>query len=981
MADIITIGTNPNDGTGDDLRTAFKKVNAEFARLAQQGGGSTTAENVGLGQGLFLNKVDNKIQLKSIKSGNSALTITTDGNDVVLTNTNPAQNVFTRIQGDAGDASIDASSSNSVFGIKGGANVTTTISGNDIQIDLVPDIVLDTTPQLGGTLDLNNNNITGTGSIDISGNLTIGGNFNVGNIVGDIKGSVFGDDSTPIVDSINNTLNGDLTGDVTGNVTGNITGNISGGISSDFNINEFGINNTTSGTVGVTTFSHIRTALGNSDVDLRFPDLTNPATLNNDTGLVFRLKDQESLNLEVQGSTNDLSIVPLSMVHYTYSSNDITDGYEQLIGSGYVTDGETEQNFLGAFGYRVENGINKFVVRVVEHGQFIGESNKIGLTGLEVWEDQSVVLDGTFKFKDNEISTLESNEPIKINPAGTGSIDFYGNYEFPRSIGNAGEVLKVPSSGTLLEWGVGGGGAVTSSIASATATNPVVITTSTAHGLTDQQQVTITDVLGMTELNGNSYYVDVINATTINLYDDDALSTSTDGTGFTAYTSGGFVTGSAGGGSGTFVGLGDTPTSFAGAAGDADKLVQVNAAGNALEFTDFNTIIDSTYIEGKGFMPKSGGTFTGTITVDDIIATDANVDLATSGIPFRNVYAQTFTGDLTGDVTGDVTGNVTGNLTGDVTGNVTGNLTGNVTANSGTSTFNDVTLAGNLSVTTGSITANVTGNITGNVSGNVTGNTTGVHNGNVNATSGTSVFNIINVASASATGNITANSFTGDITSTGTSGFNNVSITGNITNSSGTITIADTLTVTGATTFNNDVTVDTNLDVAGQIDLGDLRITSNNIETQTSNSNLRIAANGTGFIELEGDIRLNGPISYSGIDSLLIGGTQNPYTISLNSPVTMVTINDFISPSSGLAFANLGAGTEGQIKTIKVIERGQYSTDGGITNFDRHLELNLTINGAVSTYNISQGANNEHGAVTLVYHGSSWYVLNEYIES
>ena len=46
MADIITIGTNPNDGTGDDLRTAFKKVNDEFARLAAQGGGSTTAENV-----------------------------------------------------------------------------------------------------------------------------------------------------------------------------------------------------------------------------------------------------------------------------------------------------------------------------------------------------------------------------------------------------------------------------------------------------------------------------------------------------------------------------------------------------------------------------------------------------------------------------------------------------------------------------------------------------------------------------------------------------------------------------------------------------------------------------------------------------------------------------------------------------------------------------------------------------------------------
>ena len=49
-----------------------------------------------------------------------------------------------------------------------------------------------------------------------------------------------------------------------------------------------------------------------------------------------------------------------------------------------------------------------------------------------------------------------------------------------------------------------------------------------------------------------------------------------------------------------------------------------------------------------------------------------------------------------GPLTGAVTGNVTGNLTGNVAGNVTGNLTGNVTASTGTSTFNNVTIAGTL---------------------------------------------------------------------------------------------------------------------------------------------------------------------------------------------------------------------------------------------------------------------------------------------
>jgi hypothetical protein len=42
--------------------------------------------------------------------------------------------------------------------------------------------------------------------------------------VGEVIGSVFGDDSTVIVDGVNNTLNGNLVGNVTGDVTGNILG-------------------------------------------------------------------------------------------------------------------------------------------------------------------------------------------------------------------------------------------------------------------------------------------------------------------------------------------------------------------------------------------------------------------------------------------------------------------------------------------------------------------------------------------------------------------------------------------------------------------------------------------------------------------------------------------------------------------------------------------------------------------------------------
>lgn len=77
--------------------------------------------------------------------------------------------------------------------------------------------------------------------------------------------------------------------------------------------------------------------------------------------------------------------------------------------------------------------------------------------------------------------------------------------------------------------------AATFSITNATQANPCVITTSSAHGLADDEFIGISGVVGMTELNGNSYSVTVLTSTTFEL-------TGTDSTGYTAYTSGGTVT-------------------------------------------------------------------------------------------------------------------------------------------------------------------------------------------------------------------------------------------------------------------------------------------------------------------------------------------------------------------------------------------------------------------------------------------------------
>jgi hypothetical protein len=78
-------------------------------------------------------------------------------------------------------------------------------------------------------------------------------------------------------------------------------------------------------------------------------------------------------------------------------------------------------------------------------------------------------------------------------------------------------------------------------ISGATQANPVVITTVLAHGLISGNNISITGVVGMTELNNNSYYVQKVSPTSIRLYSDVILSQPIDGTGYSGYTSSGKV--------------------------------------------------------------------------------------------------------------------------------------------------------------------------------------------------------------------------------------------------------------------------------------------------------------------------------------------------------------------------------------------------------------------------------------------------------
>lgn len=77
-------------------------------------------------------------------------------------------------------------------------------------------------------------------------------------------------------------------------------------------------------------------------------------------------------------------------------------------------------------------------------------------------------------------------------------------------------------------------------ITGATQASPVIIT-APGHGLPSGTAVNIYDVVGMTELTTQSFYISVVSSSTFGLYLDNILSVPLDGTGYTGYSSSGTV--------------------------------------------------------------------------------------------------------------------------------------------------------------------------------------------------------------------------------------------------------------------------------------------------------------------------------------------------------------------------------------------------------------------------------------------------------
>lgn len=126
----INLGNYANDGTGDDLRTAFQKVNDNFTLV---GGtlGIINGENVGSGTGIFKRRDNDNLTLEF-------KTLTSTDGSVELTNTTDTVNLksLSKLENDPSpklSADLQLNGHNITIGQVGGGDVQTTVFGIDLR--------------------------------------------------------------------------------------------------------------------------------------------------------------------------------------------------------------------------------------------------------------------------------------------------------------------------------------------------------------------------------------------------------------------------------------------------------------------------------------------------------------------------------------------------------------------------------------------------------------------------------------------------------------------------------------------------------------------------------------------------------------------------------------------------------------------------------------------------------------------------------
>ena len=160
----INVGNLANDGTGDDLREAFIKVNQNFAELELN---DAVAKNVGIGGfTVYKETVNGELRFRALQPdptapGSITFRISDDG-DTLFVKSTQAQLVFT----DETNTLVSNIAEPIIF--KGAPNSGTqvTVSNSTKTVSIDSQLANETSPAVSATLNMQNNKIQNCGTIN-----------------------------------------------------------------------------------------------------------------------------------------------------------------------------------------------------------------------------------------------------------------------------------------------------------------------------------------------------------------------------------------------------------------------------------------------------------------------------------------------------------------------------------------------------------------------------------------------------------------------------------------------------------------------------------------------------------------------------------------------------------------------------------------------------------------------------------------------
>ena len=160
--ELINIGQIANDGTGDDLREAFIKVNANFEELDLRDDEQTSASNLGVeGEGIFAQKINYDLQFKKLV-GSGDVTLSSDSEKIFIDADIGVRSI--EVLADTGSLTV---TDDAILEIKGGTDITTSVTGGILTIANtgVTTLASDPAPALSARLDAQDNNIINANTI------------------------------------------------------------------------------------------------------------------------------------------------------------------------------------------------------------------------------------------------------------------------------------------------------------------------------------------------------------------------------------------------------------------------------------------------------------------------------------------------------------------------------------------------------------------------------------------------------------------------------------------------------------------------------------------------------------------------------------------------------------------------------------------------------------------------------------------------